>query len=539
MNEPSTASSDGLLEAAGQSGAPADRRQASRRRIRRDRRRGIKRSVGVDISPTGICVAILEQSTGKAELITDRIEFNRESGPPRGDWTDGTLTNALTELAVRHSLGGQAVAVSFGGTPCVTRVVAGDNHEVDNEITELTGRTQRYIGMGIGEKVSCQTVNRIDAKRKRVCVTIAMRAVVESVTSAIAEVGLRLVRMEHTMLVLCRILDRSQIDANEPVLFVINEMDRIDLGISYQGRLILDYRPAMPDRSETFDSVVKRHFKCLRRYIQAQIPGSGGRLSSIYVTGNLTREIAQQSELDSETGLKICEFPFASICDELTIEGDTPPHAGLLSAIALAKGTGDSTDKETNDLSTVLHTRNNIKWLALLKLGWPVAIAASIAMALFLFGSRAQRSNEAAIHQIELLAQQKTEGTRLRREYSQQMRRAQQVDALAAKIRKPQWTQLVLEAGSILPKAAWLESLLITQDQTISIAGSSLDNESVFEYLDRLRRSAKFDHVALESTSTSRGSAGPEYHFEISAKWMYSVETAIAGPMNEVALNVE
>ena len=177
--------SDDLLNAADRQPAILERRQSSKRRVKRDRRRGIRRSVGLDISPSGIAIAVLEKSGEDAKLIVQRITFPADSGPTRGDWNDSTLLDSLTEIAAKYNLGGQAVSVGLGGTPCVTRVVAGDNDHVDNEITELAGRTQRYIGMGLGEKVSCETSTPIDAKRKRVCVTIAMREVVDAVANAI------------------------------------------------------------------------------------------------------------------------------------------------------------------------------------------------------------------------------------------------------------------------------------------------------------------------------------------------------------------
>ncbi|QEF98750.1 Fimbrial assembly protein (PilN) [Stieleria maiorica] len=507
-----------LIKAIDRQPATVERRQAPRRRVRRDRRKGVSRTVGMHVSPSGIAIAVVEQSGDQSNLIVQQIRFPDDSGPRHGDWSDNTLADALNELASRYNLGGQAVTVGLGGNPCVTRVVAGDNEEVDHEIRELTHRTQRYIGMGLGNKVSCQTTNRIDAKRKRVCVTIAIRQMVDAIAAAIQSAGMRLAHLEHSMLVLCRILHAYEKDSQEPVLFMVEELGRVDLGISYQGRLLLDYRPAIPEASATHGSIVQRHLKCLRRYIHAQLPNASADLSTLFVTQKPSDHKSHGQGLDESSVLRRQRFPMHQLCEGLQVHGELTEDSGMIAAIGLARLNNDARfAEETNDLVSTLRTGRRVQWIPLLRYTWPFTLAASIALALFLTGQHASRQAERTEAKIETLTEQNAQGNRIRLMLQRRMQRTEQIDALAAGLPRRDWTDVLMTAGQCLPDGAWLESVRIENDSTVRIAGASHSGESVYAYIDRLKRTGMFSQVALESTSATRNSVGPQYRFHVSA----------------------
>ncbi|MCS7465448.1 PilN domain-containing protein [Stieleria sp. ICT_E10.1] len=507
-----------LLKAADREPATLERRQSPRRRVRRDRRKGVSRTVGMDVSPSGIAIAVVEKSGGESKLIVERIAFPADSGPRQGDWSDSTLTDALNELASKYNLGGQAVTVGLGGNPCVTRVVAGDNEEVDNEIRELTHRTQRYIGMGLGSKVSCQSTHRIDAKRKRVCVTIAIRQMVDAIAAAVQSAGMRLAHLEHSMLVLCRILHAYEKDSQVPVLFMVEELGRVDLGISYQGRLLLDYRPAIPEASVTHGSIVQRHLKCLRRYIHAQLPTASADLSTLFVTQTHSDHESLDQSLDEPSILGRQRFPMEELCEGFQVQGELSEDSGTIAAIGLARLNNDARfAEETNDLVSTLRTGRRVQWVPLIQYTWPITLAASIALALFLIGQHTRRLAHRTEAQIETLTLQNAQGNRIRLTLQRRMQRAEQVDALAAGIPTRDWADVFLTAGRSLPQGSWLESVRIENDETVRISGASYSGEAVYTYIDRLKQTGMFLHVALESTSATRNSVGAQYRFQVSA----------------------
>lgn len=510
-----------LLTASDREPALVERRAATRRRVKRDRRKGVYRSVGIDISPSGVVMAVIEESVGKSKLIVERITFPPESGPRRGDWADDTLSDVLIEMAAKHNLGGQAVVVGLGGDPCMTRVVAGDNEEVDNEIVELTGRSQRYIGMGLGDKISCKSTHRIDAKRKRVCVTIAMRDMVDAVATAVQNAGMRLAYLEHTMLVLCRILHSYDNDIDEPVLFIVDDLGRIDLGISYQGRLLLDYRPAMPEASYTGRSLVQRHLKSLRRYIQAQLPGVSSDLTKIFVTGGKVASESLYLSRGTQSSLRRCHFPLFELCTGLEVDGEVTEDVGVISAVGLARLNRDGkTQQEKNDLVATLRTDKKVHWWPFVKQTWPLALAASLALMLTLLGNRSSQIAEQTRARIDELTNENAEGNQIRLTLHRIMQRNQQIEKLGQAIVQPDWAHVFVKAGTSLPDGAWLESIRVDHDSTVKISGVSRAGEAVYEYIERLRQTGLFTRVALESTSASRSASGPEYRFDVSAAYL-------------------
>ncbi len=73
--------------------------------------------------------------------------------------------------------------------------------------------------------------------------TIANRVFVEAVADAVAKSGLRLTRIEHTLTSFCQMVGALGLDEERPILLVqANEQSAV-MAISYQGQLLLDYRP--------------------------------------------------------------------------------------------------------------------------------------------------------------------------------------------------------------------------------------------------------------------------------------------------------
>ncbi|MGB7345751.1 MAG: PilN domain-containing protein [Pirellulaceae bacterium] len=516
-------SASDLLRAAEKQSVPLERRRSPKQKVKRDRRRGVTRRVGLEISPSGIACAIVELSEdgNTRRLIVERIAFPPQSGPPNGDWSDGTLRELLCDLAVKYQLAGQPVAVGMGGDPCVTRVVAGANDDVESEVAELTGRTHRYIGMGRGEKVCCETTTRIDAKRKRSWVTVAMRNVVDEIASAIQAAGMRLAHMEHTMLVLCQILSAYEKDSTEPVLLIVDELGRMDLGISYRGQLLLDYRPAMPDKSVSEGSIVQRHIKCLRRYIWSQMPDLQADLSTVFVTGVEMNRSSLDKSIDDHSSLHRSSFPLKELCEGFEVVGQVSEDPGQLAAIGLARqanpehGVVDS----RNNLMSTLRASNRIAWLPLLKNAWPIAAAILFAIVLTALGKQERNIASHTKQEIESLFVLKSEVQRARFVLDGHLQRDRQIETIWSQVDDPKWAQLIWQTGNVLPQGMWLNSVRIQRDGMTHIVGGSFTDEAIYAYTQELKATGMFARVALASTSSTRVANGPATSFEIIAQF--------------------
>ncbi|OYP34425.1 PilN domain-containing protein [Rhodopirellula sp. MGV] len=512
-----------LLTAIGQDRAIVERRSGPRsgdgfgmRHGRRfDRRKRTKRTVGLEISPAGIALAYSEKaiSDGTAEsqdrLVLDRVSFPADSGPARGDWNDGTLQTHLSELVQRHGLAGQAVYCAIGGHACVTRVLSGTDQHVDNELTELAARTERYIGMGLGEKVRTEYTQRIDAKRKRVWVTVAMRDVVEAISAATRSTGLRLANLEHTMVVLCRVLHTCGRDDNEPVLLVIDDLGRMDLGISYKGRLLLDYRPALLDKSIEQGEVIQRHLKCLRRYVQSQVPEAPSDLQTVYVASiSETNDAADRSP-----------FPFDDLCEKLSVDSDLTPDSSVIAAIGLVRSQIEASNaNESNNLVATLRSDHKLPWAKLLTSTWPIIAAAVVTFALLALDLRLSSRIEQISLQIDSYLDEVDASEELRATLTSRIEYANEVRQLSESVHKPRWAETIWAIGNDLPNRVWLESIQFHTDNSVMVVGISRSDDGVFEYLRRLRSCPLLTRVALQSTSAHRGISTTEVRFEVSAE---------------------
>ncbi|MEL6108657.1 MAG: PilN domain-containing protein [Planctomycetota bacterium] len=508
---------DDLLYATGHE--PALDRRKKDTRVKHDRRARETKAVGLEVSPNGIALSFVVGEGAERQLTTRHIVFGEESGPRRGDFTDGTLDSILSKLSAEHNLAGQAVSIALGGDPCVTRFVTGNNEDVDIEVEELTTRTARYIGMGLGEKVSCQTTKSLDARRKRVWVTVARRDFVDAVAHAVQNAGMRVARIEHTMVVLSRLLNLLAKDEEGPVLMVVDELGRINLGMSFRGRLMLDYRPAMPDPSASRGSIVQRHLKCLRRYIQARLPEVAGELENVYFTGLGDDCDALCESLNEQSDLNACRFPLQQIYGELRVDGEVSEDPGVLASVSLATYSFFlESDQSVSDLASTLHTTGRVPWLKLIACSWPLALAGALALALFGYGAVSSHAVRQAEAQIEALSLRRVEANATRLNLQRRREREEHVQALSQQLPKPGWALVVWKVGKSLPEKMWLESMEFNHQGKVRIVGAGYADQAVFEFIDRLRASGQFTRVALDGTNSIRGNEGTTFQFELSAR---------------------
>ena len=515
-------------------GQPAVERRRRNKRVRTDRRQRQSMSVGLEVSPTGLSLTCVVGEEEERRLITRRVEFAEGSGPTRGDFSDGTIDEVLQQLANELHLNGQSVSIALGGAPCVTRFLAGDNEDVDAELEELTRRTAHYIGMGLGDKVTCKTEKSLDARRKRVWVTVARRDFVASIATAVQKAGMRVARIEHTMVVLSRLLNLLAKDEQGPVLMIVDELGRLNLGISYRGRLMLDYRPAMPDASASHGSIVQRHLKCLRRYIRAQLPEVADDLEQVYLTGLGESRDSLSLSLEEQSDLTVCRFPTEHIYGELELDGEVSEDPGVLASVSLATYSFfNESDKTATDLASTLHTTGGVSWFRLLSTTWPISLACAAAIMLFLHGGVVDRSVKQAEAEIEAMSLRRVEANVTRLNIEQRRQKGEHTQALLRKLPKPQWARAMWKTGMSLPDQMWLQSIQFNHRRQVYIVGSCYSDESVFEFIETLRACGLYDRVALDGTKSVRGNEGSMFQFEISARLRTSV--AAQGGQNVAA----
>lgn len=520
--ETSTPASD-LLTASGEEAAPVERRVNPQRR-RRDRRNRTTRIVGMDVSHAGVALAILESDleTETRQLTTHRYEFPENSGPPHGDWTDGTLEKVLAQISEEHQLTGCATLVGISGALSVTRILIGSNDEVDFDARELAHRSRHYMGMGRGEKVQCSQEVKTDAKHKRKWVTVAMRSAVDTIAAAVRGSGMRLCRIEHSLLPMCRAFAASGLDQDAPLLLVTREQRRLELGISYQGQLLLDYRPSMPNGEVSELDAVSRHVKCLRRFLKAKLPECPATFTTVVLAGGHATSKLNANNSEGLGELSVVNFPVNTLTEGFEAGDEDLNDPCIIAAICLVReeslASMATQPTMTNDLRSTLGATSKVHWRHVAMLAWPLAAAAMIAGTLTLIAWNQSRQAEELEQKIAALAPERMQLERIKSKQSKQRAVKMEADRIVGLLPANPWNRILYLSGSLLPQDAWLDTVKIDSEQQVLFRGASFAAKDIYKYISDLKETGLFRRVSLESTSPSNHEGHTCVQFEITAE---------------------
>ncbi|MCA9125981.1 MAG: PilN domain-containing protein [Planctomycetales bacterium] len=494
-------------------------------RLGSDRRKNAALSVGLEISPAGVALAVVrhDQATGIKQLTTDYTEFEPTSGPAQGNWTTDELSKALISLSEKHRLIGQAVHVGLGGEPCVTRQSFGENEQVNDDVAELTERTHRYLSLGRGEKVCCYAERQIDAKRKRTWVTVAHRGFIEAVAQAVESAGLRLARMEHTLSTICEAIGATGRDQQQPVLIVAKGSGRPEMAVSFQGQLILDYRPPRAALGEGMVDLsgiaaIGKHIKCVSRFAQSQLPRGSNEIREICLPGVPAVSANEIDNVKRMHGLMPIPLSTSILCDDLVAEQDILEHVEIFASVWLARRSMRENAPLAANLMHSLSSNAKLSASLYVKTLWPLAACLLLVCGLYVASHFKNNSLLEAEAKLESLQPQRLEVQRLRRLLMDNRENIRQVKSLQRTVRPVAWNDILKFTGRALPSGTWLKSIRIERDNTVVVSGASFADDAIYEYVNRLRDSRLFELVTLGATKTVRLRSGPAFEFEISTQ---------------------
>ncbi len=273
----------------------------------------------------------------------------------------------------------------------------------------------------------------------------------------------------------------------------------------------------MDSDDQVWSNAVAKHIKCLRRYLQKQLPRGENALEKICLPGrdNVPGEVAgvlrEHHNLDT-FALSIQEFT-----QDMELKSQPCQHADTITAIWLAQSTILQRPKVAADLMESLQTTKKFSLLNVAKLMWPLAACLLLTAFLQAAGSWAEIGRRSAQQELERLQLSRRDYDFLKWKLTENSKVARAVEALHASISRTKWNEVIKLCGRALPKGVWLKSLDIEQDSQSAIHGASFTDDAIYEYLNRLKESKSFVHVTLLSTRNVRLPSGPALEFEISA----------------------
>jgi len=486
-------------------------------------RQQLERRAVINLTQRELTLLLLEKAPDDAEARCRhrRIVWRQEAHSLKSDDGRRELTAALTRLAVEEKLSGLPLHVTLNGDLCVTRVVSGENDAVRQGVQELIERSRGYLSLGPGEKITATSAAAIDARRRHVWVSVASRAAIENIAAAFEAARLKLIRIEHSLATMSRVMQAIHEDAENPALLIEVTQGSVDVGISYKGQLLLDYRPSGQQARENVSLIVMRHTKRLQRYLDKLLKAGSRPIRTICVSGEkevaeLVRE--QFLELPESRNLSLKLIEPRDVSAEWDFADTTGSDCTLTSSLGCLlrlTAPGQEASPYPDLLEPVREHRRGPELRKLLRAAWPVAatVAASILLGGLAFLKQLDcRELEA---QVAVLENDLGAVTNLQREVMTLEAEHQHLVHIRDSLRPPVWKETLVSVGTCLPQGVWLREMGADRTGSLLISGSSHSEDGVFEFLRHLRSVPRFNGVALESTQQAQSGQGPTVQFAV------------------------
>lgn len=491
--------------------------------MRRSGKKTRERFVTVGINEHELTLLVLERSAdgSNARVRHRHIEWRHDQETLTSDAGFQNLSNALSTLATEEKLQGVPIVLSLSNDYCVTRVISGDNDQVRDELNDLTDRSGGYISLGVGEKLAAISETAIDARQKRVWVTVANQNVLDTLDRVFTTAKLKIVRIEHSLAALCRMINHTGDDEDAPVILVDLVDSGVDVGISYRGQLLLDYRPSGAQSREDIGLIVSQHTKRLQRYIN-RLLRSDVPVTRVYVCGesdDVIRLCEQFAELcgSDSVELRLLE-PSLISCDWLMAE-DAAHDSALTSGLGtLLEQTGEAGDNEYPNLLEPLRGLQKKPTLkALLKFGWPMLVPMVAALLLSLTTGGETYLSDGLQDDLSRLDEDVAEVEHLEMEARSARTTLTHLETIATHAGIAPWQRLLKQVGQSMPRGVWMESFAVDANGEITISGTSLSEDGVFDFVRHLRDVPQVWNVALEATRPTSISSGSATSFAVRA----------------------
>ena len=490
-----------------------------------------RRNAVLELSREYLTLSVLHAVGDQYRLHSRRTAWSQDPSNTVVEIDRVTVAAKLREMIGDEKLAGTPVQLVLSGDFCVTRTVAGSREQVDRELRDLRERCGLYISLGQGPKAFSESVRIIDARRAQGSMTVTNRESLTAITNGIRESGLKVRSIEHSLVALSRAVGQTGRDAQLPVIIVELNQRGIDLGISFQGRLLLDYRPGglsrMPGEQRQLASIILKHLGRIRRYCHRYFQYSGGKLEQIVLCGEGGEVDVLRQHFDAETDMQAVILHPREVCPAWVFNGDEADDGCLLPSLgALLNIESTSRDDSPNLLTPLLLSQREALGPALRRYGWPIAVVIVLTMLGYLAGFY---ENWQSAHLAATVSQARADAGLLASrqvELTSVNDKMRHLTKLGQSLGAPAWDEFLADVSGCLPRGAWLESLKIDRNGTVYLFGPSFKEEHIYELVEQLKQVPHLSEVVLEGTRPTRLDSGKATLFDV--KCTYGSRTTSA-----------
>jgi hypothetical protein len=453
------------------------------------------------VSPSELRLAIASVGADRRyQVELDGCALEEGSSRSRWDWEQ--FQDRLQGLTQKWDLAGIPLHLALDSDFCVTRVSTGSAERVTKELEQLAQRVPRYLSLGPGTKLTGHQRMTIAPGLDYAVTAVANRNAVEKLFASLYQCKLQPVSAEPSMVSAARLIGKTRLDQQRPILLADCSGKTWHLGICHQGRLLLAYRPSAAWSATEFARVLDDHMPRLLRFCRRHRQLVDGDPDELYVIGpeDTTSKAVQALQQVSRVQVRPLDV------HEDAFPGNLKTDVGRIGSIPALGALLPSIDPQANwivpDISHSIEKQcTRTKRNRLLTTYWP-AIASSVVLAggwasLHLTRYHAGRHLEekASVAQEVRIAQVRLS------EFAADQEELKNLTNLQQHLGSTSWDQLLKSITECFPERTRIESIRFEGNEQVHLKGLVSQETQVFELVGWLRQLPQVREVALDGTA--------------------------------------
>lgn len=461
-------------------------------------------------------VRVTPQRDGAWELV-DHAYLPLSSGGALGMENSEQVQALLSKLSAGEDKN-TPVHISLHGRYCVSSAISGTPAELVERFQRIESNSHHYLQMGLGQTLIGTAELKLDSAASYGQAALIKRSLIEQIEASVRRCGLNITTIEGGMTGICRLAGYALMD-DEPLLIVWQGRSGCEIGISYQGKMLLHYHAGKSATTAETACTVRRHLKRMRQFCAQHV---GGGDEANYLNRVLVLAGPQHTKMLAD---KLSGFGFRQILDLSELYA-TPIAANLgeeqLGAPGVVAALGGLIAHLEHDQPPIadiydqyLALKPRTFWQVLVQDGIMVMVAAIVLCVVTATNwwtayrtSRAQATHDNLAGEYSLQhdqVMQLDDRRRLLHEYTR----------LAEQCTRTEIEGLLGKVAGCLPDDTRIETLLIDTEHRLVLKGTMLYGDQTYDVLRALRTVPNVGEVSLESVGHASDFGESATQFEI------------------------
>ena len=409
---------------------------------------------------------------------------------------------------------------------------------VDQELEDLEERSALYLSLGPGQKALGGTIRQTDAKHQHALLSVVNQKTLELLMELAQQADVELRIIEPSLSALSRVLGHCGADADGPTLIVnVNDLG-VEVGITHEGQLLLDYRPTGDLEPDQIAETITHHLSRLQRYCDRYVRFTNGRLDRAVLCGH-SADLLELRDAFTHHGSIRAEVATPDEIDETWdfSNSDVDPSFCPALGAMLLRINNETSYTTPNLLERIASQSSGPLIPGLIKAFLPLAAAIALAAGAWVLVFQMQRGASETALQIATFERLRIEANELDDELSAARKLLSHYETVDLGLVGPQWHQLSTTITQCLPDDTWLESLEVDADGRVVLKANTYNAESMYKLRDWLRKYPGFSSVALREADAGESNAedgaqapgAPTSNVKTKAVTRFDIQCQLAG----------